>query len=101
MGMDLVGIAPRSKHGEEFSSNVFRWLALADFCQMIAPDVCSACKHWESNDGDGLDNDGAIALSLSLQASVNNNVARAQGQDVEKIVRFIAFLRDCGGFRIF
>lgn len=101
MGMDVVGEAPRSVHGEEFHNTIWRWHPLAEFCQKIAPEVCGACKHWHSNDGDGLDNDGAIALSLALQASVNTNVARVQKQDVENIIRFIAFLRDSGGFKIF
>lgn len=108
MGMDVYGKAPRSKHGEYFRNNIWWWPPLARFCQEVAPEVCAACRYWQSNDGDGLDNDGAIALSLSLQAAVNTNVAMAREREsrgkgpfsVENVIEFIAFLRDSGGFSI-
>lgn len=107
MGMDVYGKAPRSKQGEYFRNNIWWWHPLAWFCQEIAPEVCAACKHWDSNDGDGLDNDGAIALSLALQAAVNTNAAMARERkkdegpfSVENVIEFIAFLRDSGGFEI-
>jgi hypothetical protein len=109
MGMDIHGMAPRSEQGSYFSNNYTWWPPLAQFCQQVAPDVCAPCKEWQTNDGDGLDNDGAIALSLSLQASVNTNFAMTFAKewdderyrfDVENVIKFISFLRDCGGFEI-
>lgn len=106
MGMDVHGKNPRSKQVEYFRNNVWWWHPLADFCVKVAPEVCSACECWHSNDGDGLDNDGAIALSLSLQAAVNTNAALLHQREcresfsVENVIEFIAFLRDCGGFKI-
>jgi hypothetical protein len=111
MGMDVCGKAPRSQQGEYFRNNIWWWHPLADFCLQLAPEVCAPCRYWHSNDGDGLDNDGAIALSLSLQAAVNTNAAMMHQRKVERgdsegpfsvenVISFIAFLRDCGGFSI-
>ena len=38
----------------EFHHGTATWCALADICLFVAPDVCSGCTHWHTNDGDGL-----------------------------------------------
>lgn len=63
MGMDVHG-----NTGNYFRNNVWWWRPLADLCQELAPEICAPCEHWHSNDGDGLDADGATALAELLEA---------------------------------
>jgi hypothetical protein len=67
MGMDVYGRNPAAKQGEYFRNSVWSWRPLADLCNALAPQVCADCKHWQSNDGDGLDDAGAQALAEVLE----------------------------------
>lgn len=75
MGMDVFGKSARSEQGKYFRNNVWWWRPLADYCNEVAPQITGACKYWQSNDGDGLDDTGAIALANALQEEVNSNRA--------------------------
>jgi hypothetical protein len=44
------------------------WGALAELCLIAAPEICAACKHWYTNDGDGLNAEQAIQLADALEA---------------------------------
>ena len=72
MGMDVYGKAPISKTGEYFRNNAWHWRPLAFYACELAPKITSACRHWQSNDGDGLDTAGAIALADRLQAEIDS-----------------------------
>jgi hypothetical protein len=72
MGMDVYGKNPRSEEGKYFRNNVWAWRPLADYACEVAPQITSACKYWQSNDGHGLDDAGAIALADVLQAEVDS-----------------------------
>jgi hypothetical protein len=72
MGMDLNGRNPTGKRGEYFSSNVWWWHPLAEYCITVAPEICAQCEGWHSNDGDGLDAAGADALAEVLQKEVDS-----------------------------
>lgn len=86
MGMDVYGQAPTSDAGKYFRNNVWWWRPLADLCQALAPQVCSACEHWQSNDGDGLDADGAAALAAVLEARLaDGTVARLLAERNERL----------------
>lgn len=67
MGMDVYGDNPSSEVGEYFRSNVWWWRPLADYCQAVAPDACSGCEYWHTNDGDGLDATAAARLAVALR----------------------------------
>lgn len=67
MGMDVYGRKPTADVGKYFRNNVWWWRPLADLCQQLAPDICAQCQHWQSNDGDGLDAEGATALATVLE----------------------------------
>lgn len=69
MGMDVHGLEPRSETGSYFRRNVWHWRPLAELVCTMAPDVCAACTHWQSNDGDGLDAESALALASELKAA--------------------------------
>lgn len=59
MGMDVVG---RNNPDAYFRNNVWYWRPLWDFCVSIAPEICAGVNG-ETNDGDGLDEEGALALA--------------------------------------
>ena len=62
MGMDVVG---RSNPDAYFRNNVWWWRPLWDYCVEIAPELCGDVEG-HTNDGDGLDEDGAVQLSAVL-----------------------------------
>jgi len=72
MAMDVNGKNPTSKVGEYFKINVWWWRPLADYCNMVAPDICDACIYWHSNDGDGLDGKDSVALADAIQAEIDS-----------------------------
>jgi hypothetical protein len=68
--MDLFGRAPRSETGEHFHNYVWAWRSLADYCNLIAPDICRACGDWYVNDGSGLEDANAVALARVLNEQI-------------------------------
>jgi hypothetical protein len=48
------------------------WCALAEICLSVAPDICASCKHWYTNDGDGLDADRANKLADRLEVKLSD-----------------------------
>ena len=77
MGMDVYGRSPASPVGEYFRRNVWGWRPLATFCTECFPDETAACTYWHSNDGDGLDRDGAIRLAECIEQAVDSGRAAA------------------------
>jgi hypothetical protein len=75
--MDVFGKAPTAPEGEYFRNNVWWWRPLAELCCFLAPDICSACEHWQSNDGDGLDAEGAAQLGAVLEARIKSGEVAA------------------------
>lgn len=71
MGMDVYGKAATSDVGKYFRNNCWWWRPLARYAVEVAPEVTAACTHWQSNDGDGLDADGALKLAEALQAEID------------------------------
>lgn len=71
MGMDVYGIAPTSEAGEYFRNNVWWWRPLWDYCLTVAPDLCKDVSG-HTNDGDGLNRDGALALARILFENINS-----------------------------
>lgn len=65
MGMDVFGTAPTTERGEYFRNNVWWWRPLWNYCIEVAPELTSEVSG-EYNDGDGLNAEGAIALSNIL-----------------------------------
>jgi hypothetical protein len=112
MGMDLKGMNPKSRDGEHLRVQIDAWIRLAQICLEVAPAESAPCKHWGTNDGDGLDAQQSEQLAQRLEealadGSVDEYVAarlieiRADYQRSKNIVLiFIQFLRTCGGFRI-
>jgi hypothetical protein len=72
MGMDVYGIKPMDATGEYFRATVSGWHPLAHYVRQIAPEITAACKHWDSNDGDGLDAEASVALANKLQVEIDS-----------------------------
>ncbi|WP_448812057.1 hypothetical protein [Agromyces bauzanensis] len=70
MGMDVYGNAPTGEVGSYFRNNVWWWRPLAEFVTESFPEQTEGCTYWHSNDGDGLDGEGAIALADALDAAL-------------------------------
>lgn len=77
MGMDVFGKNPRSEAGKYFRNNIWWWRPLAEYCVEVAPEICAACKYWQTNDGDGLDDARAMALANELQKEIDSGRAVA------------------------
>ena len=87
MGMDICGRNPTGERGQYFRNNAWWWHPLADYCITVAPDICVACRHWHSNDCDGLDAADALALAEALQKEIDagrtENYARRYASEQE------------------
>jgi hypothetical protein len=77
MGMDVFGKNPRNETGCCFSRNVWSWRPIADYIEDVAPEIAAKCRHWHSNDGDGLNEDDALALTDRLQADLDSGRTEA------------------------
>lgn len=73
MGMDVYG----KNEGAYFRRSVWGWRPLADYVLSEHADLAAGCAYWHSNDGDGLDEAGALALAAALRADVESGAAAA------------------------
>jgi len=88
MGVDICGRNPTSKTGEYFHTSWWPWRPLADDCCELAPAITAKCTYWQSNDGDGLDADGAKALAEALQAEIDSGrmrIERIHNSELEQL----------------
>ena len=91
MGMDVFGRNPTAKEGEYFRNNIWYWRPLANLCQSGAPKICAGCEHWQSNDGDGLDAEAALALAAVLEGLLADGTIARMVADRD---RYLAGLPD-------
>ena len=87
MGMDVIGRAPKNKTGEYFRNNVWWWRPLADLCLELAPEICSACKYWHSNDGGGLNARQAEKLGKVLNEKIKDGTVEGYIRDRDKYAK--------------
>lgn len=74
MGMDVYGTNPKNETGEYFRRNVWGWRPLWDYCVDNYEDLVGKVSgHY--NDGDGLDNDGALELARRIKADLADGKA--------------------------
>lgn len=68
MGMDIIGKAPKNETGEYFRNNVWWWRPLWDYCEYVIKkhELGLNVEYPQSNDGDGLDEEGAKLLARAL-----------------------------------
>ena len=82
MAIAISGIKPTGERGKYFRNNIWWWHPLARYCQEVAPEITSACRNWHTNDGDGLDAAGALALAEALQKEIDANRTDAYRSDM-------------------
>ena len=92
MGMDVFGKHPENDDGRYFRNNIWWWHPLAGFLTETYPDLTSGCTYWHSNDGDGLDADGARALAAALQRDLDNGVVAAYAKEREEALAALPML---------
>jgi hypothetical protein len=84
MGMDVIGMRPLNETGEHFRNNIWWWGPLWEYCNIVAPQLCGSCHGW-TNDGDGLPEGRALALSDLLEQSITDGrCARHQAELEDK-----------------
>ena len=83
MGMDVYGKRPRSEEGKYFRNNVWWWRPLANYARFVAPTICAKCKHWDTNDGDGLNDSNSRLLAGMLEAEVESGRCAAYEKEYE------------------
>jgi hypothetical protein len=72
MGMDVIGHNPTAPQGEYFRASIWQWPLLVKVITTLCRQETSACKYWEFNDGDGLNNEQALELSEALERKLRS-----------------------------
>lgn len=73
--MDVYGKNAKNEKGEYFRRNVWGWHPLWEYCENVHPELVESVEHGHSNDGDGLDEDGALALANALRSDLADGTA--------------------------
>lgn len=81
MGMDVVGVNPKSEKGEYFRNNVWWWHPLWTYCENTHSDLTSKVEYGHSNDGDGLDDDDSRELGLRLLMDIERGTTAEYEQE--------------------
>ena len=63
MGFDVYGNNPDSAQGTYLRRSIWNWHPLWDYCQSVAPSVTKKVANGHTNEGDGLNDDDALALA--------------------------------------
>jgi hypothetical protein len=72
MGMDVNGRNPTAPQGEYFRAQIWQWPLLVKVITTLCPQETSSCKHWKTNDGDGLNSAQALALAEALERKLQS-----------------------------
>lgn len=103
MGMDVIGVNPKSEKGSYFRNNVWWWRPLADFCLNRHPDIAEKCEYWHTNDGDGLDEEDSVLLAEALREDIRSGLAGEYERNYNEwrasLPREACELCDCTGIR--
>jgi len=83
MGMDVVGLKPKTSVGEYFRNNVWYWRPLWDYCCTIDEQLYDKVPSAHTNDGDGLDAIQSRQLAFKLQEEIDSGRAKQFVDDYE------------------
>jgi hypothetical protein len=97
--MDVIGRKPTSEAGKYFRNNVWWWRPLADYVCEVAPELTAKCRHWQTNDGDGLNAKDSRALAAILKQKIaeGHTLAYAQIRAAELLALPDEPCTICGG----
>lgn len=92
MGMDVYGKNPTAEVGGYFRASIWGWRPLAKFTEFAcwqadAMDLFNQCEHWWTNDGDGLDAEGASKLADLIDGVLALKSADRDGVDAYVEIR--------------
>ena len=76
MGFDVLG----KENGAYFRRTIWYWPSLGTALVEMFPELTAPCKHWFTNDGDGLDKEQSLKLAEAIREAL------AAGE-VERYVR--------------
>jgi hypothetical protein len=72
MGMDICGAEPKNECGKYFGITQAGWYPLANYVRGVAPEIAAKCKHWYTNDFDGLNGEESLLLADFLQKEIDS-----------------------------
>jgi hypothetical protein len=72
MGMEIFGTNPNNPCGKYFGITAWGWHPLATYVREVAPEIAAKCKHWYSNDFDGLNGEDSLLLADLLQKEIDS-----------------------------
>ena len=85
MGMDVIG---RNNPDAYFRNNVWWWRPLWNYCMEVAPHLCGDVSgHF--NDGDGLDEDGALELAHLLADEIESGRTKAYEDEYNRRISML------------
>jgi hypothetical protein len=118
MAFDLKGLNAQSYSGEWIRFNVWNWHRIWRACKKLFPKETAGVVFWYSNLGETVSDLTAKTLAESIeQFGIEKFAREAVAEDVPdpqerlgertivtsleiELPAFVAFLKDCGGFRI-
>ena len=75
MGMDVIGMQPRSVEGQYFRRTIWAWGPLWNTVSEIAPQITSKVTCGHSNDGDGLNDHDSRTLAQAIDQALADGSA--------------------------
>src|SRR3712207_815524 len=86
-------------NNETYDLGTATWCYFAELCSELAPDVFAKCRHWYTNDGDGLAGDDSIRLADILQKGISDGSVDAIITERTRLARSLPdeVCRFCGG----
>jgi hypothetical protein len=81
MGMDVYGRNPAGPEGVYFRASISKWPVLVKIITTLCPQETVGCKHWHTNDGDGLNSAQALALGNAIEQKLRSGEVAAALRD--------------------
>ena len=92
--MDLYGVAPSRNEGRYFRAETEEWERLTDVCQIVDPGAPRQRQHWRLNEGNGLDEGGAMALAAALKKPLDRDLVFTHFEALGPYGRLIQYLTE-------
>ena len=102
MGMDVMGIEPKSETGEYFRANCWSWRPLHHLIAHVAEDIIDeeTLMSMSFNDGAGLDDEDSQRLATRISLWLEHNVNGVEMEDTEGGFRVYKEVSESGGHQM-